>query len=299
MSWLVAEPVGKDAKKNRLTRLERLGAAVVGLVLLGIALFLLGSPPSRQVALAQCRNAAAGCIVSVDSDLTNFAAVVAGLGAAAALIALLGVRFTEVKAAGAEFKAAQETAGLAAGGTELKPDELPEEAPAGGEDPRPAELILPVEVPIAVTVVQGLGERGQHAPIAITKATPRLSEVNPELLRDYQSARKVSQGGYFLTHALSPATTAGQKYSVAIRVTPHPQKGMPPPMQVRAASFFLGRAWGNRVIPGLPGSDGRLGIVTQAYGPFLALCEVEFTDGSRILLDHYCDFDMGSLVPTT
>lgn len=299
VKWLVAEPVGKDGKKNRLTRLERLGAAAVGLVLVGIALYLVGFPPDREVALAQCPRAAAGCVVSVDSDVTTFAAVVAGFGAAAALIALLGVRFTEVKAAGAEFKAALETTGLAPGGTELKADELPDEPATGDEEPRPAELTLPVKVPITIDVVQGLGERGHDAPIAITRLKAPMSEVAPELLRDYQSARKVSQNMYFLTHALSPATAAGQKYSVAVRVTPHLHQGMAPPLQVRAASFFLGRAWGNQVIPGRPGSDGRFGIVTQAYGPFLALCEVEFTDGSRILLDHYCDFDMGSLVPAS
>ena len=47
---------------------------------------------------------------------------------------------------------------------------------------------------------------------------------------------------------------------------------------------------------GLRGADARFGITTEAYGPFLALCEVEFTTGERILLDHYCDFEMGALV---
>jgi pYEATS domain-containing protein involved in immunity len=57
------------------------------------------------------------------------------------------------------------------------------------------------------------------------------------------------------------------------------------------------------VEPGVPESSqasreqtGRFGITTEAYGPFLALCEVEFTSGERALLDHYCDFDMGALV---
>jgi hypothetical protein len=75
-------------------------------------------------------------------------------------------------------------------------------------------------------------------------------------------------------------------------VTPHREATLP----VKSAAFYLGKSWGNRVFEGRPGLDGRLGIATEAYGAFLALCEVEFADGSRILLDHYCDFDMGSLL---
>ncbi len=65
---------------------------------------------------------------------------------------------------------------------------------------------------------------------------------------------------------------------------------------MRSASFFFGKRWGNKVFAGRRGADGRVGIVTEAYGAFLVLCEVEFESGRRILLDHYCDFDMGALL---
>jgi hypothetical protein len=52
------------------------------------------------------------------------------------------------------------------------------------------------------------------------------------------------------------------------------------------------------VRPGHTISHARFGIATEAFGPFLALCEVAFDDGSRVLLHHYCDFDMGSLLPS-
>jgi len=121
-----------------------------------------------------------------------------------------------------------------------------------------------------------------------------MRDVDPSFLRDYQSARKVSQHSHFLTHILGHATQSGQKYSVAIRVTPHKDATL----RVKSASFYLGRSWGNKTFEGRRGPDGRFGIATEAYGPFLALCEVEFDDGSRILLDHYCDFDMGALLPS-
>ncbi|MFD1545948.1 hypothetical protein [Nonomuraea guangzhouensis] len=54
----------------------------------------------------------AGAIVTVDNDLATFAAILAAIGAAAALIAVLGIRFNTVKAAGAEL-ARTDTEGLA------------------------------------------------------------------------------------------------------------------------------------------------------------------------------------------
>jgi hypothetical protein len=96
-----------------------------------------------------------------------------------------------------------------------------------------------------------------------------------------------------LTHILGPAKSPGQRYSVAIKVTPHEGRAT---REVRAARFYFGRAWDHQVFDGRRGTDRRFGITTEAYGAFLALCEVEFTTGERILLDHYCDFEMGALV---
>jgi len=88
----------------------------------------------------------------------------------------------------------------------------------------------------------------------------------------------VSQRSYFRTHILGPATRP-EKYAVAIRVTPHEDTTH----QVTSATFYLGRSWGNKTFTGRRGPDGRFGIATEAFGSFLALCEVEFDDGSRIL----------------
>jgi hypothetical protein len=273
-------------KTSRLSATERVIAAAAGVALLAVAVVIVVSPPERRVALARCPNADAGCIVSVDSDLTTFAAVLAGIGAVAVLLGLLGIRFDRVKFAGTEFGFERETAGLA----QAQPAD-DDEGPAGGPPvPEPA----PEDVPIRVEVRKGLGERLHAAPVAITTLIQPISEVDSSFLRDYQSARKVSQHSYFLTHILGPATQPGQHYSVAIRVTPHRDADL----AVKSATFYLGRAWGNKTFEGKRGIDGRFGITTEAYGPFLALCELEFDNGSRILLDHYCDFDMGSLLPT-
>jgi hypothetical protein len=267
-----------------LKRTERLSAGGLGVLLLAVALALVVWPPGKRVALGGCANAAAGCIVTVDSDLTSFAAILAGIGAAAVLISVLGVRFNRLKVVGTELTYERETEGLA------------KAAPVGPgaaiKLPEPDPQVIHDDVPVKVDVRQGLGTVMHAAPVAVTELTTSIRDVDPHLLRDYQSARRVSQHSHFLTHLLGPATLPGQKYSVAIRVTPREDANA----RVVSADFYLGRAWGHQIFEGRPGPDGRFGISTEAYGAFLALCEVEFDNGDRILLDHYCDFDMGSLL---
>ena len=131
--------------------------------------------------------------------------------------------------------------------------------------------------------------------MAVASLSSPMNQNQAPFLRDYQGARRISQNGWFVTHVLGPAKSPGQKYSVAIRVTPHSDKATG---EVVAARFYLGRAWGHQVFQATSGADGRFGITTEAYGAFLALCEVEFSTGERLLFDHYCDFEMGSLAPT-
>lgn len=271
----------------RLTPIERLIASVTGVALLGLALTIVVAPPERRVALGQCPNAAAGCVVTVDNDLTTFAVALTAIGAAAILVALLGVRFNRLTAAGAELAYEKETAGL------------PQAAPAADGEVDSSAAAAAVQGPkedgpVKVDLREGLGKPLGTVPVAVTHLTTPMREIAPSILRDYQSARKESQHSHFLTHILGPAKHPGQKYSVAIRVSPHRDAKA----RVTSASFYLGRSWGGTIFEGRRGADGRFGIATEAYGPFLALCEVEFDDGSRILLDHYCDFDMGSLLPT-
>lgn len=269
-----------------LGRVERGTAGAVAALLIGGALIIALWPPSRRVALPNCPSASAGCIVSVDTDLTALSGALAAVGFVAALVAILGIRFTKIKAGGVEVDGSgydAETAGLP------KADPQPHNPPS-----ETTEIAAPTpeRVPVTVDIVEGAGTKLGVVPVAVTRLTAPMQEVEPTFLRDYQSARRNSQHAYFLTHLLGPPTQSGQKYSVALKVTPHREGEQ----KINSTSFYLGRSWGNRVFPGQRGADGRFGVVTEAYGPFLALCEVEFANGDRIVLDHYCDFDMGSLL---
>lgn len=313
-------PGSRTKAGDRLTTLERVVASVGGGLLLCIALALLVWPPEHRVALAQCQDASAGCIVSVDSDLSTFAAALAAMGALVALVGILGIRFNKFKVAGGELS--QEYAEETEGYSEVSPvhnrlrlhsrskaqaadDDAEDEdrEPPRIDPERHLEIPEPpsgpvADSPILIEVERGLGvtlKAPALVPIATTRLARPIHDVDPLFLRDYQAARRATQHSFFMTHILGPAKTRGQTYSVAIRVSPHKDQD---PWGVKSASFYLGRSWGSRVFDGKRGVDGRFGITTEAWGPFLALCEVEFDDGTRILLDHYCDFDMGSLLST-
>lgn len=297
----------RSAREIRLTPKERGVAGSVGAGLVVAALLIFLFPPERTVALNSCRTADAGCLVDVDSDVTTFGVALATLGVIAALIAVLGVRFNRIGAPGLDlsedFKEAVEGYNTepppqfpvteeadAARVTPLEEPESPGVQPDAGEPAPPPES----HRPLSIETVRVPSVAGATAPIAVTRLTAPIDETDPNVLRAYQLARRTTQRGYFLTHVLGPPTSPGQKYSVAIQLTPH----LEATVTVASARFFLGRSWGMRVFPGTPGNDRRFGIVTECYGPFLVLCEVEFEDGERILLDHYCDFEMGRLVQT-
>src|SRR5881396_2112573 len=117
-----------DARRERepLTQNERTAAGFAAVVLLGIALWMILDPPDRTVALGSCKSAADGCLVTVDGDMTTIAAGLLALAAGAGLIALLGVRFTSLKAGGVELsKYEEKTAGL--------PTVVEQQPLAGGE----------------------------------------------------------------------------------------------------------------------------------------------------------------------
>jgi hypothetical protein len=270
-----------------LKPVERFVAGGLALALLVVALRVFTAPPERRVALSNCPNAAAGCVVTVDTEVGTLAVTLAAIASVAALVAILGVRFRSIEAGGVKLGGGEDkTIGLPR--AEPQHTDMP---PEPAHEPRP--VVEPAGVaPVEVELKKGLGTPLGLVPVAVTRLDRRMPETDASYLRDYQSARRHSQQSYFLVHILGPATAGGQKYSVALKVVPHRDASA----EIRSASFYLGRAWGNKVYPGERAADGRYGIVTEAYGPFLALCEVEFADGSRIVLDHYCDFEMGGLV---
>lgn len=100
----------------------------------------------------------------------------------------------------------------------------------------------------------------------------------------------------FLVHAISPSTDGGFKYGQAaydifIYLKGHKGRSLD---DIDYAEFFLGHYWRNEVYRETQRS-GSIGIRTSAYGPFLCVCRISFSDGHKALVSRYIDFEMGSL----
>jgi hypothetical protein len=95
----------------------------------------------------------------------------------------------------------------------------------------------------------------------------------------------------FLAHVIRPSSKPGQKFEVFIFLVRHPSQGFPKDFSdVRFAEFFLGPYWESKVFPAIE-RNGFIGLSTSAYGTFLCLCRVTFTDGTHADLHRYIDFE--------
>lgn len=91
----------------------------------------------------------------------------------------------------------------------------------------------------------------------------------------------------FMTHVIKPSSKPGQTFDVFIYLLRHRSDDL---SDVRAAEFFLGPHWENKVFAAVP-QKGFVGISTSAFGTFLCVCRVTFTDGTALYLERYIDFE--------
>ena len=143
---------------------------------------------------------------------------------------------------------------------------------------------------------------GRHIAMqAVTKVGPGipLPNIGIESLRgpitetpDEWNARRNSiydvHRKVFLTHIIRPSSRPGQTFDVFIYLIRHQSEDI---SDIRFAEFFLGPYWENRVFPAVQ-QNGFIGISTSAYGTFLCICRVTFTDGAHVYLERYIDFEM-------
>lgn len=270
-----------NAKDRRyLTRDERVAAAVFGVALFVLAGWMVIAPPDRFTAIAGCTpSSSIDCVVAIDGDVATFATAIAALGAAALLVALLGIRFSKFSAGGvsAEGPNFEETyAGLP-----TFPTGSPAALPAPEEESGEAADRRAVEELIRYT---------EEAP-----RVPRFKDLGPNELNGLRDEIYDRQHRVFLSQALGETNTRGQEYRVALFLVGH--KKQIDRTEIRGARMFLGPSWGSRTFEAAWDRHGRLGIVVEAFGTFLVLCEVEFTSGDRILLHHYVDTAQLELMP--
>ncbi|MGE4537927.1 MAG: pYEATS domain-containing protein [Desulfovibrio sp.] len=134
-----------------------------------------------------------------------------------------------------------------------------------------------------------------NLPSASPSSARRCNTQPTEEANDWTSKRgniyKINRG-YFLAHVLEPSQQAGQLYDIFIYIIKHKSKDC---SDVKNAEFFFGSFWDNKVFTASRSGDF-IGVKTSAYGPFLALCRITFTDNTAVVLDKYIDFEMGFAV---
>lgn len=92
----------------------------------------------------------------------------------------------------------------------------------------------------------------------------------------------------FLTHVIKTSVIDGQEYDVFIYLLRHKSNDL---SDIKYAEFFLGPYWDNLIFKATEENVGFIGISTSAYGTFLCMCRVTFTDDSQIELHRYIDFE--------
>ena len=242
-----------------------------------VGAWIVVAPPDHATVIPGCTpSSTVTCVASVDGDLTAFATAVVASGVVALLAALLGIRFSKVTAGGVsvESDAFKE---LAAG--------LPVAVPGQGPTPESPEATPSDSAELREAIAQG--------DAAVN--TPPFESLTPTQLNDLRTAVYARHDGVFLAHVLSETTAPGQEYRVALFLVRHRRSTSNDP--IVGATFFLGESWRSRSFPAHEGRDHRWGIVVEAFGAgFLALCEVRFASGRRIVIDHYVDSSQLDLV---
>jgi len=133
--------------------------------------------------------------------------------------------------------------------------------------------------------------------VASASSVPSDIKVTRELATDdkWNTERdgiKKECRGIFLGHVLEPSKQPGQKYDIFIFLVRDKSTDF---SDVAYAEFFFGRYWDNHVFRETE-KQGKIGVATSAYGPFLCICRVTFKDGGQQAhLYRYIDFEMARL----
>ncbi len=150
-----------------------------------------------------------------------------------------------------------------------------------------------VETPLlkVSNTAQSLPQIGADKVIAEDSSIPSL---------DWTNSRKeiyARTSNIVLTHEYQRSKSVGQEFDVFIYLVRHTRDSVHPPSgglnEVDFVEFYFGSAWDKRVFRVANTGSKPIGLRTQAYGTFLALCRVHFK-GERQpeVIYRYIDFEM-------
>lgn len=116
--------------------------------------------------------------------------------------------------------------------------------------------------------------------------SPRPDSWTPRDWNKHRYGKYSASRDVFLVHSLAPSADPKQLFDIFIYLQRHHSNDL---SEVVHAEFFLGPYWDDRVFH-VPNVGAAIGINTSAYGEFLCICRVTFTDGTQALLDRYVNF---------
>jgi hypothetical protein len=156
----------------------------------------------------------------------------------------------------------------------------------GGQDQLATKVVADVGRHIAMQAATKVGPGIPVQNIGIDSLRGAAAET-PDEWNARRNAIYTDHRNLFLTHIIRPSSRPGQTFDVFIYLIRHKSEDF---SDVRVAEFFLGPHWENKVFPAVEQS-GFVGIATSAYGTFLCVCRVTFTDGEHLYLERYIDFE--------
>jgi hypothetical protein len=104
--------------------------------------------------------------------------------------------------------------------------------------------------------------------------------------RYYQPNRNIH-----LVHRIAPSDLPGMLYDIELYIVPHRGATL---AALDHVEYYFGRHWRNKVF--IVNDRARsFRITTSAFGAFMCTAELVFTDGERVMVNRYVDFEMGAI----
>lgn len=147
---------------------------------------------------------------------------------------------------------------------------------------------------LAKNVIADLGREVRSAQLKSVNADS--SDFTAAKPWTHERSARYSERRYTdLVHVIEPSELPNQEYDILIYLFRHKpnEEGSPFGLDdVEKAECYLGAGWKDRVFTcKREESAGYIGVKVSAYGTFMCLCRVTFTDGQTVILDCYIDFE--------
>ncbi|MBZ5612385.1 MAG: hypothetical protein LAO23_00140 [Acidobacteriia bacterium] len=116
------------------------------------------------------------------------------------------------------------------------------------------------------------------------------ADENGERWREREQYYKPNRNIH-LVHRLAPSNEPGMLYDIQLYVVAHKDATL---SNLSKVEYYFGRHWGNQIFTSIDRARG-FPITTSAYGAFMCTAKLYFSDGERVMINRYVDFEMGAI----